>query len=893
MKRNRDGSRTFSFSLRCALLATAPLATMMTPAAYSQERAYRFDIQSQPLSSALLVLGRQAELSVIASTSLTTGKIGAVVQGEMSIATALERLLADSGLTYVFVTSNAVKIVAKEQAAQIQSDPDPLEQPGSDIVVVTGTNIRGLTPASSPVESYTREDIAKTGAVTTEQFVRKIPQNSGTTSPYASGASASVSNFDAATAIDLRGLGVATTLTLLNGHRMALSNSGQSADVSSIPLGAVERVEILTDGASAVYGSDAIGGVVNFILRDDFEGAETRLSAGAVSRGGMRQVGAGHTIGVHWDSGHGLLSYDYFSASALKTTDRDYAVLSGPGTLTPVDSRHNVFATVSQELSDRLSVDVDAGISWRKIKSTRANLSSPVLASQVLQNYQSQTDSAFANVEFDYEFGDSLHGSLVAAVAVIDTDGMSSSVQFNLLPPLTTISPSDSRNAQFDLTAKLDGSLMELPAGLLRFSIGAGVLEEKYEGISPSRVASSNELGRKSSYAFGEIFAPLISPEQNIPLVHRLSVDVAGRYTDYQETSTPSFGRDFGDSFDPKIGVAWSPVDKLTVRGSYGSSFRAPSLTQLDPASGSHYLLPIGVGGAPALVIGMLGYAVPDLRPETAETYTFGIDYRHATDPSLKLGLTYYSIDYSNRIAAAPTGGLSPFATPALLPDLIYRPPSPEFIEEALRSTRLVANASGVNLSDPVAAAATLFARNDVWMLDVRFKNLALSQQEGIDFSIDKDLATPWGDLQLGLNLTHILNYEQRGSATSAVLQAVDVPGQPADWRGRAFAALTSGPLNASVSINYTDGYANRLAPPGQQAVSAWTTVDMNVGYDLSGSPSNDGTRLSLAVQNLLDEDPPFLSDASGSGIVYPIGFDPANANPLGRLITLSITQRW
>src|SRR5262249_4297006 len=150
-------------------------------------------------------------------------------------------------------------------------------------VTVIGTTISGVYPASSPIEIYTSEDVARTGATTTEQFIAKLPQNLSTQSQYAAGQVVNQLNFDGVSSIDLRGLGVGTTLTLLNGHRMALSSSGRSADVSLIPASAIERVEVLTDGASAIYGSDAIGGVVNFVLRDNFEGAETRLSYGGVT----------------------------------------------------------------------------------------------------------------------------------------------------------------------------------------------------------------------------------------------------------------------------------------------------------------------------------------------------------------------------------------------------------------------------------------------------------------------------------------------------------------------------------------------------------------------------------------------------------------------------------
>src|SRR5262249_18260396 len=143
-----------------------------------------------------------------------------------------------------------------------------------------------------------------------------------------------VGNFDAVNSVDIRGLGAGTTLTLLNGRRLGQSDSGRSVDVSLIPAAAIARVEVLTDGASAIYGSDAVGGVVNFVLRRDFEGAETRMSYGEVVHGGLRQGSFSQTFGKNWNSGGGLVSYNLMSASPLERGDRWYSAVSAPGTLT-------------------------------------------------------------------------------------------------------------------------------------------------------------------------------------------------------------------------------------------------------------------------------------------------------------------------------------------------------------------------------------------------------------------------------------------------------------------------------------------------------------------------------------------------------------------------------
>lgn len=91
---------------------------------------------------------------------------------------------------------------------------------------------------------------------------------------------------NSASSANLRGLGADATLTLLNGHRLPYDSALQGVDISAIPLAAVDRIEILPDGASAIYGSDAVGGVVNVVLRRDFEGVTTSAQVGASTAGG-------------------------------------------------------------------------------------------------------------------------------------------------------------------------------------------------------------------------------------------------------------------------------------------------------------------------------------------------------------------------------------------------------------------------------------------------------------------------------------------------------------------------------------------------------------------------------------------------------------------------------
>jgi hypothetical protein len=143
--------------------------------------------------------------------------------------------------------------------------------------------------------------------------------------------------------VNLRGLGADSTLVLVNGRRLAGTGlKGDFADVSALPTAAVERVDVLLDGASALYGSDAVGGVVNIILRRDFEGQETRLRA-AAAKGGAEDLIVAHTAGRRWSTGGVVLSLEHGDQNALNAEDRAY---TSTGDLRPFggSDRRGLFA---------------------------------------------------------------------------------------------------------------------------------------------------------------------------------------------------------------------------------------------------------------------------------------------------------------------------------------------------------------------------------------------------------------------------------------------------------------------------------------------------------------------------------------------------------------------
>ncbi|WP_337243548.1 TonB-dependent receptor [Luteimonas sp. gir] len=188
-----------------------------------------------------------------------------------------------------------------------------------DRITVTGSNIpRTDTETASPVQVISREQIDRTGKTTVGEYLQSLAIDGAGSVPKSFGNGFA----GGGAAISLRGLGAGSTLVLLNGRRMApfgLADDGQKVftDLSTIPLDAVERIEVLKDGASSVYGSDAIAGVVNVILRTDFTGAVATVSYGWSGDGGGDQPKASLTAGT------GSLTEDgynaFFSIEAAKT----------------------------------------------------------------------------------------------------------------------------------------------------------------------------------------------------------------------------------------------------------------------------------------------------------------------------------------------------------------------------------------------------------------------------------------------------------------------------------------------------------------------------------------------------------------------------------------------
>jgi outer membrane receptor protein involved in Fe transport len=201
-------------------------------------------------------------------------------------------------------------------------------------VVVTGTHIRGAPPVGSRVITLDREEIRKSGATRLEEVLRSLPQvfsggpREEPLTQQGDRDRATSTNISKSATVDLRGLGAGTTLVLLNGRRLPGSGSSNLfTDISNLPLAALERIEVLTDGASALYGSDAVGGVVNVVLKQGYSGIETSVR-NVFGQGDVHDYHVAQTLGTGWGSGSLNVSYEYVKRDQLRATSRPFSANS-------------------------------------------------------------------------------------------------------------------------------------------------------------------------------------------------------------------------------------------------------------------------------------------------------------------------------------------------------------------------------------------------------------------------------------------------------------------------------------------------------------------------------------------------------------------------------------
>ena len=227
---------------------------------------------------------------------------------------------------FALALAAALPALLAQAQAQAQETTQRLER-----VEVTGSTIKRLDAETAlPVQVIRKEDIRKSGATTVAELVSLLAASANNLTDGISMANGGFRDQMGFNAVNLRGLGVSSTLVLLNGRRMAnFASPGDDVgvDLNNIPAAAIERIEILLDGASATYGSDAIGGVMNFITRRDYQGLEADAFASKTAEGGAGKRGASLSFGVGdiaRDRFNVLAVLDWQASDALDTAQRQF-----------------------------------------------------------------------------------------------------------------------------------------------------------------------------------------------------------------------------------------------------------------------------------------------------------------------------------------------------------------------------------------------------------------------------------------------------------------------------------------------------------------------------------------------------------------------------------------
>lgn len=305
-----------------------------------------FDVPAGEAVETLRLAAQQAGKEIMFPADTVRGVQTAAVKGEFTPLAAFNRMLADTPLMVVqdektgaFAVSrvsdpNGPRAVATERA---RPESKSRLEDGTvvlDEVEVTGSRIRGLLGEAvvQPVLTLTARDIERTGATSLGEIFRYVPQVNSYTegqfqqSPFAFGASTGDATSTRVTAT-LRGSPVGGTLLLINGRRAPRTGqqSGQDAyDLSGIPLSAVERVEVLLEGASAVYGADAVGGVINVILKRDYRSTELRLSYENTFETDVNVKSVSLTHGFGRGKLSGMITLSSQESGNLMWRDRDF-----------------------------------------------------------------------------------------------------------------------------------------------------------------------------------------------------------------------------------------------------------------------------------------------------------------------------------------------------------------------------------------------------------------------------------------------------------------------------------------------------------------------------------------------------------------------------------------
>lgn len=946
-----------------SMLATASVAALVAsvqPAA-AQQQTRAFNIEPQALSSALIEFSAQSDVRVIADPALINGRRSPGVIGSFSPDDALSQLLAGTGLRLSRNSGGGLTVIADTTSpTQLGANNRTAPSEDGEDLVVTGTRLNRAV-SGFPVNSYTQETLDRSGQPDLGRFLSTLNEVS-ITSP-ASGPAA-VANRNAT--VQLRGLPIGTTLSLVNGRRVQASSSASGAlvfDLNSIPFSAIERVDVVPVGSSAIYGGDALAGVVNVVLRHSFDGVALNANLGLLD--GAETRGLSFAAGRSFERGSLMAIGAWNYNSPLRTTDRDffldadYTRYGGPdgrvrqctpGTVT------NAGAGNLPGLSSNLAgiPDLASGV-VPTIGDFTGSAGSPNLCGPYSEGYGAalvhESETLSFHVAGDYQLTSGLTAFGEISYSRDDTFAPANAILLNnvLVPASNAFNPfgvdvrvttmldlengatGPSRDTEFmRVLAGLRGDLgsdWDFEATIMRardesesitlntlvssaartaalasadpatalnpFTNGRAASETVLRGIWADAIGRIGESQHDqfSIFARGDVANLWAGPlsmvvggeaardiwitsgpgfstdgdrrtealfaEANLPLLRSSSADGAGR-----ELATLSLaGRwdsfsDFGEATTYQAGLELHPLENLHVRLATATSFKPPSLLQLngsetifpsellglrDPARGNEAIVGADVvfGGA------------ANLEAETGEATTFGVTWEPEFISGLRLSATSWNVDIEGLISQLPAQTALDFES--LFPYLVTREPS-------------VGGVPG-----------------QVTRVGYQFVNFGSVSVSGVDMDLAYARSTSLGQVSFTASASHTNEYE---SLLTPGVPIQDRLGRrfldfwAPEWKGRVSLALDAGDWRVGGAGRYVGPYLDEGVST-RELGDIWT-------YDVWGGINlfSERTQLLVTIANVTDELPSF----AGTAGLY---FDHTQGDWRGRYTSVRLSTTW
>ena len=822
-------------------------------------------------------------------------------------------------------------------------------------IQVTGSHIRRVDMAgSSPITSLSSEDIAKTGVANLIGLFSKLPAaGNGTFSTQGNG---SDGTGNGGSSVSLRGLGADSTLILINGRRVSVSPFASNidtafVDINNIPLAAIKRVDILKDGASATYGSDAIAGVINIILKDDYEGAELSGKIGDTADGGGKETNVSLLWGNSSEKASHTFVLDYYDREEIMNSDRAYTATANqagrtglrfatdqrsssgyPGTIAlasdssnrmpdtfgndvcpaedivgnlcrydyaphgsalPASERFSFLYTGNYEVSDDIRAYADingqnsktivrgaASPSFNELFMSGDNVNHPFANNPSheffeedltmrrrmvdIGNREKQVSSNYYRGVIGLE-GDIGDWNWDAAYSYIKSESVERGVDgfpnsrrtqesidnesWNPFEPstnnqevldyieTTTARYGKSTNKSFDFT--VSGPVMEMASGDLMLAVGAEYREETISDNPDDQFLRGDIFGTEATQANGSRDNTSVYAELSVPVLEELEVQLAVRHEDYS---------DFGTTTDPKIAFIWTLSDEVSVRGSFGTAFRAPSLHQvgLGNTQESPGLIDsvrceavgndVGIASCDPFEYTAILSGNPDLGPEESESYNLGLIYQITND--LDLSLDFYNYDIENIITKDTQFKMTTFGNDS---SVVQRYPS-------------------AIAGDP----------GEVIQIFDQYENIGNVETSGLDFDIGYKIDSSAGEFKFSYSVNYVLKYEDTrptanadGSQGVRRLDTQEGDFEQPELRWNFSTSWVQGDWNANLAVNYIGEFKQDSAVRTQVVsdtetviladVDSMVTVDTVINYI-----GLEDTVLTLGATNLLNEEPPF-----------------------------------